>query len=49
MGSVRHCSQKKQGYQVQLMDEGSLKDGYRNELKQAGIDFMEKRISSSDI
>src|SRR5688572_1066850 len=35
---------KQQGYQVQLMDEGSLKDGYRNELKQAGIDFIEKRI-----
>jgi UDP-N-acetylmuramoylalanine--D-glutamate ligase len=30
---------KKEGYEVLLMDEGSLKDGYRNELEKAGIDF----------
>ena len=38
---------KKQGYQVQLMDEGSLKDGYRNELRQAGIDFIEGKIDET--
>ncbi|MGZ8537534.1 MAG: UDP-N-acetylmuramoyl-L-alanine--D-glutamate ligase [Flavisolibacter sp.] len=38
---------KKQGYQVQLMDEGSLKVGYRNELKQAQIDFIERRIDET--
>ena len=35
---------KKEGYEVFLMDEGSLKDGYRNELQLAGIGFMEKGI-----
>ena len=35
---------KKEGYETVLMDEGSLKDGYRNELQQADIDFIEKRI-----
>ena len=49
MGLVRHCSQKKQGYQVQLMDEGSLKDGYRNELKQSSIDFIEGRIDETEL
>ncbi|MGZ5189628.1 MAG: UDP-N-acetylmuramoyl-L-alanine--D-glutamate ligase, partial [Flavisolibacter sp.] len=38
---------KKQGYQVQLMDEGFLKVGYRNELKQAQIDFIERRIDET--
>ena len=32
---------KKEGYDLVLMDEGSLKEGYRNELKSAGIDFRE--------
>ena len=32
---------KKEGYPVVLMDEGSLKDGYRNELKAAGIEWQE--------
>jgi len=36
---------KQKGYDVVLMDEGSLKDGYRNELKEAGIDFYEKEIN----
>jgi len=35
---------KKEGYEVQLMDEGSLKDGYRNELKEAGVPFLEGSI-----
>lgn len=35
---------KKEGYEVVLMDEGSLKDGYRNELKTADIEFLEGRI-----
>jgi UDP-N-acetylmuramoylalanine--D-glutamate ligase len=35
---------KKEGYEVVLMDESSLKDVYRNELKKAGIDFLEKEI-----
>ena len=34
---------KQEGYDVFLMDEGSLKEGYRNELQQAGIDFAEGR------
>jgi UDP-N-acetylmuramoylalanine--D-glutamate ligase len=36
---------KQKGYDVVLMDEGSLKDGYRNELKAAGIDLYEKEIN----
>lgn len=35
---------KKEGYNVVLMDEGSLKDGYRNELEQAGIPFLENAV-----
>jgi UDP-N-acetylmuramoylalanine--D-glutamate ligase len=35
---------KQKGYDVVLMDEGSLKDGYRNELQQAGISFLENGI-----
>ena len=35
---------KKEGYEVVLMDESSLKDVYRNELQKAGIDFLEKEI-----
>ena len=38
---------KKEGYEVVLMDEGSLKDGYRNELKSAGIEFLEGRIDEA--
>ncbi|SHF57767.1 UDP-N-acetylmuramoylalanine--D-glutamate ligase [Flavisolibacter ginsengisoli DSM 18119] len=36
---------KKEGYEVVLMDESSLKDVYRNELQKAGIDFLEKEIN----
>src|SRR5215203_1750296 len=35
---------KQKGYDVTLMDEGSLKDGYRKELQQAGISFLENEI-----
>ena len=35
---------KQKGYEVLLMDEGSLKDGYRSELQTAGIDYLEKGI-----
>lgn len=35
---------KKKGYDVVLMDEGSLKEGYRNELQQAGVEFMEGSV-----
>ena len=35
---------KKEGYNILLMDEGSLKDGYRKELQQAGIEFIENAI-----
>jgi UDP-N-acetylmuramoylalanine--D-glutamate ligase len=37
---------KAEGYQVMLMDEGSLKNGYRNELLEAGIQFLEKEIDA---
>ncbi len=36
---------KKKGYDVFLSDESSLKDGYRNELLNAGIDFEEGKHS----
>ncbi|HUR11901.1 MAG TPA: UDP-N-acetylmuramoyl-L-alanine--D-glutamate ligase [Flavitalea sp.] len=35
---------KKKGYEVLLMDESSLKDGYRKMLKNEGIEFLEQRI-----
>src|SRR5688500_15273077 len=35
---------KKEGYDVLLFDEGSLKVGYRNELQEAGIEFIEQEI-----
>ena len=38
---------KKEGYDVQLMDEGSLKEGYRSELKAAGIPYYEQGIDES--
>ncbi len=40
---------KKEGYIVRLMDEGSLKDGYRKELQEAGIDFLENDINSEEL
>jgi UDP-N-acetylmuramoylalanine--D-glutamate ligase len=35
---------KGKNYDVLLMDEGSLKEGYRNELLNAGIEFIEKGV-----
>jgi UDP-N-acetylmuramoylalanine--D-glutamate ligase len=35
---------KKKGYPVVLMDEGSLKEGYRNELQHAGIEWQEGSV-----
>ena len=40
---------QKKGYDVLLFDESSLKDGYRNELQKAGIDFLEKEISDEQL
>jgi UDP-N-acetylmuramoylalanine--D-glutamate ligase len=38
---------KQKGYDVFLFDEGSLKEGYRNELNAAGIRFAEKDVDES--
>ena len=40
---------KQKGYDVVLMDEGSLKDGYRKELQQAGISFLENEIDEEKL
>ena len=40
---------KQQGYDVFLSDASSLKDEYRNELKNAGIDLKTSEISSHRI
>jgi UDP-N-acetylmuramoylalanine--D-glutamate ligase len=40
---------KNKGYDVLLFDESSLKDGYRNELQNAGIDFLEREISDDQL
>ena len=40
---------KKEGYEVVLMDEGSLKEGYRNELQKAGVEFLEGRIDEEKL
>ena len=40
---------KQKGYSVRLMDEGSLKVGYRNELQQAGIEFTEGGIAGDEL
>ena len=40
---------KKEGYNILLMDEGSLKDGYRKELQEAGVDFIENRIDEENL
>ncbi len=39
----------KEGYDVLLFDESSLNDGYRNELTNAGISFMEKEIADEEL
>lgn len=38
---------KKKGYDVVLFDEGSLKEGYRNELLQAQVEFVEGRVDET--
>ena len=40
---------RQKGYDVFLFDEGSLKDGYRNELKQASVAFAEKETDENFI
>jgi UDP-N-acetylmuramoylalanine--D-glutamate ligase len=40
---------KQKGYDVVLMDEGSLKEGYRNELKRGGVVFLESGISEDQL
>ena len=40
---------KKKGYDIVLMDEGSLKDGYRKELQQAEIPFIENGIDEEKL
>lgn len=40
---------KKEGYSILLMDESSLKDGYRKELQQAGIEFIENKIDEEKL
>ena len=40
---------KQQGYDVFLSDGGSLKNEYRNELQNAGIDFEEGLHTESKI
>lgn len=39
----------KEGYEVVLMDEGSLKDDYRSELQKAGIHFLEGRVDEEKL
>lgn len=38
---------KQKGYDVVLFDEGSLKEGYRNELLQAQVEFVEGRVDEA--
>jgi len=40
---------KKESYDVLLMDEGSLKDGYRKELQEAEIDFIENGMDEEKL
>ena len=40
---------KQKGYKVLLFDESSLKEGYRNELQKAGIEFLEKEITEEQL
>lgn len=40
---------KQKGYDVFLFDEGSLKDGYRNELQNAQIDFAEGAVDEEKV
>jgi UDP-N-acetylmuramoylalanine--D-glutamate ligase len=47
VGAALLAQQK--GYDVFVFDEGSLKDGYRNELQQASIPFAEKEVDEARI
>lgn len=47
VGAALLAQQK--GYEVFLFDEGSLKEGYRNELLQAHISFAEKEVDEQMI
>ncbi len=38
---------KKKGYDVVLMDESSLKEGYRKELQSVGVEFLEGKIDEA--
>jgi UDP-N-acetylmuramoylalanine--D-glutamate ligase len=40
---------RQKGYDVFLFDEGSLKEGYRNELEQAAVPFAEKGVDESRV
>ena len=40
---------KQKGYEVFLFDEGSLKEGYRNELQQASIPFAEGTVDEQRV
>jgi UDP-N-acetylmuramoylalanine--D-glutamate ligase len=40
---------KQKGYDVVLMDESSLKEGYRNELKAAGVELIEGSIDEDKL
>jgi UDP-N-acetylmuramoylalanine--D-glutamate ligase len=47
VGAALLAQQK--GYDVFLFDEGSLKEGYRNELEQAAVPFAEKGVDESRV
>lgn len=47
VGAVLLAKQK--GYDVVLMDESSLKEGYRNELKAAGVELIEGSIDEDKL
>ena len=40
---------KKEGYSILLMDESSLKEGYRTELQKAEIEFIENGIDEGKL
>ena len=40
---------KKENYVVTLMDEGSLKEGYRSELQKTGVPFLEGGVNEEEL
>ena len=40
---------RRRGHEVKLMDEGSLKEGYRRELEKEGIPFLEHAIDEAEL